>query len=343
MTFTVTYRDKNGAKAEVEIEAVSRTECVAACKARGIAPVGIKEGRSGAKRAANISVASRDCSDRARVRRHNNHDYDTQTKQRRASSLSALAVLGALATLALLIGGAWWWFSRETGDKAPTKAIRTAQNPKNKKLPMVTNVLQVVKKDVRDIDEKTNKEPQIRPAVKVVADTPPTTNKVVKMSPEDEAAFERVKRDTSLRTQVENRMALLATIKPGMPVPPMPPIPNLEQDFKKAEANVVKVMEGDSEADLMRKQFVIALKERISAAKKEGKTATEALNEYVAMMRQVADFRQKSLLTARQMEREGDMEGAKKLVESTNADLVELGAEPIDLHPAPKGKNKQSN
>ena len=138
-------------------------------------------------------------------------------------------------------------------------------------------------------------------------------------------------------------MALLATIKPGMPVPPMPPIPNLEQDFEKAEANVIQVTEGDTELDLQRKQFVIALKERISAAKKEGRTATEALNEYVETMRQVADFRQKSLLAARQMEREGDAEGAKKLVDSANADLIEMGAEPIDLHPAPKGRKKVSD
>ena len=46
MTFTVIYREKSGAKAEVEIGAANRSECVAECKARGIAPAGIREGRS---------------------------------------------------------------------------------------------------------------------------------------------------------------------------------------------------------------------------------------------------------------------------------------------------------
>ena len=44
MTFTVTYRDKTGAKRETAIEAASRVECVAECRKRGISPLSIREG-----------------------------------------------------------------------------------------------------------------------------------------------------------------------------------------------------------------------------------------------------------------------------------------------------------
>ena len=44
MTFTVTYRDQTGAKREEAIEAASRAACVAACRARGISPIAIREG-----------------------------------------------------------------------------------------------------------------------------------------------------------------------------------------------------------------------------------------------------------------------------------------------------------
>ena len=46
MTFAVTYREKSGAKAEVEIEAANRAACFAQCKARGIVPLGVREGRA---------------------------------------------------------------------------------------------------------------------------------------------------------------------------------------------------------------------------------------------------------------------------------------------------------
>ena len=45
MTFTVTYRAKDGALREERVEAADRAECMVVCRRRGIAPVGIAEGR----------------------------------------------------------------------------------------------------------------------------------------------------------------------------------------------------------------------------------------------------------------------------------------------------------
>ena len=47
MTFTVTYRAKDGALREERVDAANRAECVAECRKRGIAPTGIREGGKG--------------------------------------------------------------------------------------------------------------------------------------------------------------------------------------------------------------------------------------------------------------------------------------------------------
>lgn len=332
MTFTVTYRGADGSPRNEVVEAAGRAECVAELKARGITPTSIREGRASARPGSGMSAAS------------------PNSNTGGSRSRTTVWVAAILAAVVIVAGGVWWWVRSEGADAqervSPARVEKPATGAKSGKSVVPPKVARSGDVDARgDGSGKSAASPKVDAQERVPGAEAQVvaTNKVVKMSPEDEAAFERVKRDTSLRTQVENRMALLATIKPGMPVPPMPPIPNLEQDFEKAEANVITVTEGDTEKDLARKEFVIQLKERISAAKKEGKTATEALNEYVEAMREVADFRQKSLLAARQMERDGDAAAAAKLVDEANAQLREIGAEPIDLHPAPKGKKKKSN
>ena len=55
MVFTVTYRAKDGALRDERIEAASRAECVAECRRRGIAPTGIREGKSGKSGISGIS------------------------------------------------------------------------------------------------------------------------------------------------------------------------------------------------------------------------------------------------------------------------------------------------
>ena len=108
--FTVTYRNKSGAKAEVEIEAASRAECVAECKTRGITPMGIRDGRAQAAR--RQAAKGQDTQDR-----HDAHD------RRRTISLGVLGVLGVLAL------GTWWWLAGAR-DTRPYQAKPPAEKPK---------------------------------------------------------------------------------------------------------------------------------------------------------------------------------------------------------------------
>lgn len=120
MTFTVTYHGADGAKAEVEIEAAGRAECVTECKARGIVPMGIREGRSG--RAAGASP-----------------------KQKLFTlRLYLFAAIAALAAIAL-----WWWLAARGGrdetrppraeEPAKPKVERPKPPPRPSAKPAVTN------------------------------------------------------------------------------------------------------------------------------------------------------------------------------------------------------------
>jgi len=90
MTFTVTYRAKNGALSEETIEAAGRAECVAECRRREISPMSIREGRASTRLRSGKSAAS----------------PNGRTK------LWGAAILAAVV---LAVGvGVWRWFSART-------------------------------------------------------------------------------------------------------------------------------------------------------------------------------------------------------------------------------------
>ena len=101
MTFTVTYRAKDGAKAEEEIEAASRAECFARCRARGIAPLGVREGR--AKRAGGPGGGA----------------GPSPARKPFAVRFCLFVAIAALAAIA------WWWLARD-GARRRGYALPTA-------------------------------------------------------------------------------------------------------------------------------------------------------------------------------------------------------------------------
>ena len=97
MTFTVTYRGADGAVREELVEAAGRGECLAQCRARGIAPISVAERRSDGKiRRSNHET------------RRSNGDARLSIRKTQRSILAAVAVMMALAG-----GGAWWWLGRD--------------------------------------------------------------------------------------------------------------------------------------------------------------------------------------------------------------------------------------
>ena len=109
MTFTITYRAKDGALREEAVEAANRAECVAECRKRGIAPTKIAEGGRVSARAAGAGGNSK----------------------RTTASWAVAAVVAVVA----VAGGVWWWMGREEPQPAPAEKPAKAKEEKPKPQP----------------------------------------------------------------------------------------------------------------------------------------------------------------------------------------------------------------
>ncbi len=90
MTYTVTYRDKSGAKREEVLEAAGRAECFAQCKARGIVPMSVKDGARKVSPKDGGSPCGRN-----------------KLRPSRSAVLWRAAILAAI--LLAILGGVMWW------------------------------------------------------------------------------------------------------------------------------------------------------------------------------------------------------------------------------------------
>ncbi len=126
MTFTVTYRAKDGALREERIEAANRAECVAECRRRGIAPTKIAEGQSGK------SAASPKGRDGARPSHANGQDARSPS-QRAGRPLSQWLI--AVVLIAAVAGGVWWWVGGRGATALPAEvpAKPKVEKPKTEK------------------------------------------------------------------------------------------------------------------------------------------------------------------------------------------------------------------
>ena len=97
MIFKVKFRGSDGSMREECLEAASRAECVAECRRRGIAPVGIVEGGKRGRASTRAAGAGGD---------------SMRTTARWA---------GIAAVIAVVVGGGVWWWSGRCGTSAPSE------------------------------------------------------------------------------------------------------------------------------------------------------------------------------------------------------------------------------
>ena len=329
MTFTVTYRGADGALREEAVEAAGRAECFAQCRARGIAPVSVREGarKGGRKNAASPKMA-------------------TQGGAGRAANVSAAprggtwkAAVLAAAVLAVVGGGLWWFLAaREDAHPPAPKAVKAVKDVK---------VVKAVK-DVKDLDVH-----------KAVPDAPAATN-----APAQARAHSPTGRVIKAHSARSGRVMTLAD---GTVVTNTPRV-FFKRDFERA-LHVALMPNGMGGTILRQvrsrytdEQILAMLKERVlpdpdddatTAAVKakvqdfkdevlrvvgEGSSVSEVLDGMTRRKVEDGLLRARALKIRTEALRSGDPELARESIQSANAVLRENGLRELDM---PKGLAKE--
>ena len=268
MTFTYSYRDKNGAKREAVIEAASRAAAFAALKAQGISPLSVRAGggRAGAPR--------------------------TPQSGGRMSPRAAVCALAAVFVL-VVAGGLWWWMRQ--GNQKPADG----ENQKSHRIVQREGKAKDGKIQLPPASEPsrpksiTPSSAEIRQASHDVVAAPEKEGRVVTntalgaityLSPDDP--------DIAIKTGIHQEIGSLMSGELGDPVAPFPYSFQVEgsgsqtDEFVASLKHKVELRAGDDIPTMELKRKTLQARLDLLAAIDEGLSVKDALKEaYIQRVR----------------------------------------------------------
>ena len=299
MTFTVTYRDRTGAKREKRVEAASRSEAVAALKAQGIVPIRV-DAISGA----------------AAQRRRARNGESAATSKGTAYVLAAVFVI-------LVGGGLWWWLAARL-ESVPCQVL-----PKHAEAN--TSFSRHSPKSVPKIEGMTYRT-AVPTTITSKASPIPVAGTIVT---NETANSERQRRGRMFKTEAETLLAMATPDEPGMSVPPLPDFSaeSLSNSAEIALSSIIAPSSNDTERMLETKLTVAEQKEEFRALQKQENwsfaeylTALHKKHTEDAVILREAHTLNESLYGDRDI---SDKEYAGYL-KRINSELKERGIAPID-------------
>ena len=306
MTFTVTYRDRTGAKREEAIEAADRTACVAVCRARGISPLAIREGANGRKgvKGANGDKGSKGLNGPKDVK-------GDSRSPRRHSPFSILHFTFAIAAVAA-IALAWWWLSTRE-ETRPSEALPAKPNAVKEVKP-ASRAKSAGKSAVSPMPGAKAHKPPIMPQP-VVQTNAPATNNVVHIVP----PIDPNDPDVALRSRTSQEIGSLLSITPGEPVPPFPYAFILEDDAKKQGETAsngndmfleslrktkIQIKETDSDAVAKHKEAIVTAQLDLLDGIKEGLSVNDTIRAAYELRVRAYEYRTELVSSLREWAKE---------------------------------------
>ncbi len=321
MTFTVTYRAKDGALREERVDAANRAECLAECRKRGIAPTGIREGKTG------------------------------KSGKSRMSGKSWFAIGAALAIVA---GGAWWWFGGRGAAALPAEAPARpkAEKPKGRDGERPTPKSALHGKGTPSAKPTANTTTPATNDVRYYAGQP-----VVRVDTSTNSAgmvVERLYTADGKRHRVthfpppvfkhasDEYLATLLSTPSGAEMPPLPDLSreNMEEQFRKSLEDEIEVKPDDPERIKDLKAKVMIVRENMKEMLKEGRGFAEVLEEARKTANENVEVRSQAVAQYYDLLRKGQDGDAEELRKKMNEVLVQMGIEEIAPHQRARGKDQ---
>ena len=293
MTFTVKYRAIDGKMREECIEAASRSECVAKCKAQGIAPISVKEG-------GKVSSAG------------------AQSHGERKTAGNLIWIIAGT----IILGGALWWLFGWQNE-----VTVVPEKPKMVKK-IKTKPTQEIKVAITNSQVKASK-----PTIDMKALTPEERNEIRIAKFEEKGIDLTVPSNRVVATGTEQIMAWIFTTEVGELPPPLPKIPDTEMvHLEKILMSDNAVLEGDSDRVAETKEMLKVVKKEMSEFIKKGGDPKEFLEYYRGELVQAHETRKTVRQSVMKVLKE-EPAIALEYLDEVNKELAAKGIKKITLHP----------
>ena len=317
MTFTVTYRGADGAVRTEAVEAASRVECFAQMKARGIVPMGVKEGNLVSRRERR---GRRDGGNGGRAER-----VAVGSRVRRGRIASVI-----LIALIVLAGGGIWWRMRSPRTEtlpvpeepkkpsALAKEVTPAAAPEpiaETNAAPVENPLKALRKEIAKLPLEERK----RLAFEEMQ------NRKIPLAPKTNRIF---------RTGIEASMARIFMTQLGdPPPPPFTTVVPLRDEAHLAEILIAHnpILETDTEAQKASKEMVALAKKEMMEFVKNGGNPEDFLKYYHGKLKEAFEFRRESMKSLIQVSRD-DPSITAEYLDRLNKELADKGIKQIELN-----------
>ena len=314
MTFTVTYRAKDGALREESVEAANRAECFAQCKARNWSVTGVHEGKP-ALRKQRLKEESREGSN----------------TPRRGLPTRMLAWV-ALAIVVIVGVGAWWYWG---GDRAhpPAQKEKPSGKPKAEPAPE-----QPAAREVVDVPVSVATNSPVAKPVELPPYDPHSAKSIAAYRRALRASIAatngvppKPKRERTFKSSVDQTIAMLMSVPPGQPIPPVPLRPGAEEEFRKSLDNPIEILETDSDEIVKMKKTVMQTREEMKQLMDQGYSIQQIISEHRQLANENAKVRLQAIKEAREIVEKGDDEAARKYVATMNAAFQQMGIPEITV------------
>ena len=331
MTFTVTYRGRDGAKHEETVEAANRSECVAACKARGIAPMIIREGR-----ALSRSRAAKTAAPHA---------------GRASNGMLWRAAIWA-AVLAVLGGGVWWWLSARPASgpsqaeqpakpkaEKPAALPKLAAQPKPAPNPVATNSVPAAMGETLppwDDSFMKNREMRLKYSTLFQATTNEGGLVIERYRLPNGKTWRKIIEPPPIFSNIcDQAIAMVMAGAAGAPIPPVPGLDsaNLDAEFLKSLESPILVEPDDPPRVAALKLAVKETRDEIVRLKADGdrRTVGQMLSEHIKANNRNAEIQAEALRAIEEVRRKDGDEMADEYLKAVNENLKSYGVSPVSV------------